>query len=239
VVKLYNASKYVLAQSGPEAPVTCDLDLSFLERLRETALRATAALDAFDYASALDLSERFFWSGFTDTYVELAKARARSESDPAGRGSAVAALQLGLKTLLRLFAPFVPYITEEIWSWGFGREPGAAPSVHRAPWPGAADFAGLPEVEGGGAVFATACALLEAVNRAKAAQGATVGRHVARLRVAANAATLARLTRVQGDALSAARVLAHETETRADLDDDVFEVPALELAPPPAQEPRA
>src|SRR6185436_16855128 len=66
---------------------------------------------------ALAQSERFFWSGFTDSYVEIVKARARSESDAAGRASAVAALQRGKDALLRLFAPFLPYITEEVWSW--------------------------------------------------------------------------------------------------------------------------
>ncbi|PYQ23381.1 MAG: valine--tRNA ligase, partial [Acidobacteria bacterium] len=80
--KLFNVSKFVLTQSGPDMPITRDLDLSFLVRLRETAEQASAALDAFEYASALDASERFFWNGFTDTYVALVKARARSESDP-------------------------------------------------------------------------------------------------------------------------------------------------------------
>jgi valyl-tRNA synthetase len=238
VVKIYNAAKYVLAQSGPEAPATHALDLAFLARLRETVERASAAMDAFEYAVALDLVERFFWSGFTDTYVEMVKARARCEDDPAGRGSAVAALQLGLKTLLRLFAPFLPYVTEEVWSWGFDREGGGegrARSIHRAAWPGAADFAGLA---GDGAVFDTAVALLESVHRAKSAAGATVGRHLRRLHVAAGPATAARFERVQGDVLAAARVQAHQLERREGLDDDVFEVLAAELAPlAPKEEP--
>ncbi len=239
VVKLYNAAKYVLGQSGPAAPVSHDLDLSFLARLRETVAQATAAMEEFDYAVALDVSERFFWGGFTDTYVELAKARARSEDDAPGRGSALAALQFGLRTFVRLFAPFLPYVSEEIWSWGFDREAGAAASVHRAAWPSADEFAGLREIADGGAVFQTACAFLEAVNRAKSAQGATVGRHVARLAVAASPASAARFARVQGDALAAARVQAYTLEARADLADDVFEVLSAELGAPPAQEPRA
>ena len=111
VMKLYNASKYALAQSAAEGPVGHPLDLGFLARLGETAARATALLDDLDYAGALDVVERFFWSGYTDNYLELVKARARSETDAAGRSSAVAAAQLGLSVLLRLFAPYLPYVT--------------------------------------------------------------------------------------------------------------------------------
>ena len=96
----------------------------------------------------------------------------------------MAALQLGLKVFLRLFAPYLPYITEEAWSWGFARTEGV-PSIHRAAWPGPADFAGLRAVEGGGATFDAAGGFLEAVHRAKSQAGASVGRHLARLRVAA------------------------------------------------------
>jgi valyl-tRNA synthetase len=234
VVKLFNASKFVLAQSGPEAPITRPLDLSFLSRLRETVARAGEALDAFEYAAALDATERFFWSAFTDAYVEMVKARARSEDDAAGRGSAVAALRLALKTLLRLFAPFLPYITEEVWSWEFA-DGAASRSIHRAAWPGPADFSGLPAVEGEGAVFAAACAFLEAVHRAKSALGASVGRHLASLRVAASPRTVRLLEPALGDVLAAARVMDHAIEPREGAEDGGFEVVEARLAEPPAR----
>src|SRR4029453_16882661 len=153
VTKLFNASKFVLSQTGEEAPVTSELDRSFLVRLRETVERGTQAMD--DYASALDTVERFFWSGFTDTYVEMVKARARSETDAAGRGSALTSLHLALETFLRLFAPFLPFITEEVWSWGFAHSE-RSPTIHRAAWPGEKDFSAVPAVEGGGEVFGAA-----------------------------------------------------------------------------------
>ena len=235
VTKLFNASKFVLAQSGPAAPIEREMDLAFLARLRETVERASAALEAFEYAVALESVERFFWSGFTDTYVEMVKTRARSETDPAGRGSAVAALQLALKTFLRLFAPFLPFITEEVWSWGFAKTE-ECPSIHRAPWPSAAEFDGLPAVEGGSAVFDAAVGLLEAVHRAKSTAGASVGRHVDRLRVAASPATVARVERTKDDVLAAARVAAHEFEGRDGIEDGVFEVLECALAAPPPPE---
>jgi valyl-tRNA synthetase len=146
----------------------------------------------------------------------------------------VAALQLALKTFLRLFAPFLPYIAEEVWSWSFAQAE-ACPSVHRAPWPTAAEFEGLPDVAGGSAAFDAAVGLLEAVHRAKSTAGASVGRHVDRLRVAASPATVARLERAKDDVLAAARVAAHEIEGRDGIEDGVFEVLecALAAVPPP------
>jgi valyl-tRNA synthetase len=229
VTKLFNASKFVLGQTAPAGPIVRELDLSFLARLRETVERASEAMDSFEHSAAMDVVERFFWGGFTDTYVEMVKARARSESDPAGRASAVATLRLALKTFLRLFAPFLPYITEEIWSWSFAEAEGS-PSVHKAPWPSAGEFSGLAAVEGDGAVFGATVAFLEAVRRAKSASGATVGRHVSRLRVASSARTADLLGRALDDALAAARVQEHAFETRDGMEDGTFEVPELELA---------
>jgi valyl-tRNA synthetase len=232
VTKIFNASKFVLGQTGPEGPITRDLDRSFLAGLRETVAKASAALEELEYASALDAVERFFWSGFTDTYVEMVKARARSETDCAGRASAIGALQLALRTFLRLFAPFLPYVTEEVWSWRFAKD-GASPSVHRAAWPGADDFARVPSVEGEGAVFGAAVALLEAVHKAKSANGASVGRHVARLHAVAHPTTAAFVGRALHDVLAAARVAEHRLETREDLEPGVFEVESIEFAPNP------
>ncbi|HEY7513482.1 MAG TPA: valine--tRNA ligase, partial [Vicinamibacteria bacterium] len=232
VTKLFNASKFVLSQTGPEGSVSAELDRSFLARLRDTVEKATAAMDEYEYASALDAVERFFWSGFTDTYVEMVKARARSETDAAGRASALAALQIALKAFLRLLAPFLPFITEEVWSWGFARSEGAA-SIHHAPWPGEADFAGVPPVEGGGQVFGAAVAFLEAVNRAKSAGGASVGRHVTRIAVATSPRTADLFARAQDDVLAAARCLQHRVERREGMEEGAFEVVEIEFAPLP------
>jgi valyl-tRNA synthetase len=229
VLKVFNASKYVLSQSAPEGPVTHPLDLSFLVRLGQTVDKATAAFEDLDYASALDAVERFFWSGFTDNYLEMVKARARAEADPAGRASAVGALQRALSVFLRLLAPCLPYVTEEAWSWGLARATGAQ-SVHRAPWPSAADFGGLPVVDGGGESFDAACAFLEAVRRAKSAAGATVGRHLSRLRMATSPGTAARLAPCLDDLRAAARAEGDVLEARDGVADGVFEVVAMELA---------
>ena len=132
-IKILNASRFALGFGG-DAPLEVDpslithpLDRAMLARLARLVDEATAAFDNFDYARALERTEGFFWN-FTDDHVELVKARAY-EGDPADRDSARHALWLAISTLLRLFAPFLPFVTEEVWSWW------QAGSVHRAPWP--------------------------------------------------------------------------------------------------------
>jgi valyl-tRNA synthetase len=230
VTKIFNAGKFALAQSGPLRPISNELDRAFAARLRELAESATRSFEDWNHAQALQETESFFWSRYTDAYLELVKLRARDESPSGadGRGSAVAALRLGLSVLLRLFAPFVPYITEEVWSWHFAAATGA-PSIHRAPWPGDADFAGIapPEDEGS---FEIAMACFAAIHKAKADAAVSAGREILRLTIAANPKTLARLARVLDDVLAAARCHEHTLAAQDDLADGAFEIRDAEFA---------
>ena len=83
VTKLFNAGKFVLAQSGEVHPIEAELDRAFAFALRDLVARATTAFERFNHAQALADTESFFWSAFTDSYLELAKLRARG--DDAGR----------------------------------------------------------------------------------------------------------------------------------------------------------
>jgi valyl-tRNA synthetase len=141
----------------------------------------------------------------------------------------VVSLRLGLKTLLRLLAPFLPYVTEEAWSWFFASQ--EARSVHIAPWPGDADFAELPDAQEHGMIFDAAVAFLESVHRAKTTAGASVGRHLEQLCCAAHPRTAALLRRVKDDLLSAARASALEIAERADIAEGHVEITKIELAP--------
>jgi len=225
VTKLFNAGKFVLGQEGEVAPIGDELDRAFVDRLRALIERVTGLLEEFEYAQALAETESFFWHDFTDTFLELVKARARAASG----GSAIAALRLGLSVLLRLFAPMLPYITEEVWSWVFAEETGA-PSIHRAPWPGPDDVAGIAAPADGGC-FDLAVAALAAINKAKSEGGVSVGRAVAGVTLAANAATLARLAPVLDDVLASARATGHVLESRDALADGAIEVTGIAFAP--------
>ena len=139
--KIFNASRFVLLQLdrgersyelGP-AQIAEPLDRALARQLRELVEKVTERFECFDYAAALQATEGLFWE-FCDDYVELVKVRAYEESDSQARRSAHAALGLALRTFLRLFAPILPTVTEEVWSWRFASE-GRLRSIHTSPWP--------------------------------------------------------------------------------------------------------
>jgi valyl-tRNA synthetase len=177
--------------------------------------RTSAAFEEFEYSKALEETEAFFWSHLTDNYLELVKRRARSEEDPEGRASALAGLRLGLSVLLRLLAPILPTITEEVWSWAFAGETGHR-SIHQSPWPGAADFEGIP-APGNAGSFALAAEAIAAIRRARTEASLGMGRPLKLCRLRASAADLEALAEVRADVLAAANapVLETSAEERA------------------------
>ena len=118
-IKLLNAAKFILGFDAPAsldlAQVTSPLDRSMLQNLAAVVADATAALENYDHARALEIAETFFWT-FCDDYLELVKERAYGE-DSAEKTSAVVALRVALTAFLRLFAPVLPFAAEEAWSW--------------------------------------------------------------------------------------------------------------------------
>ncbi len=239
VTKIFNAGKFVLGQQGPLAPISSELDLAFVASLRRLVEQATRDFDDFNYAHVLQETESFFWTHFTDTYLELAKPRARrfgdgecpDEASSAASGSAIAGLRLGLDVLLRMLAPTLPYITEEVWSWAFADEKGE-PTIHRAPWPGEPDFADIP-APANPASFDLAVAAFTAINKCKADHEVSMGREVESLTLAANAATLEAVSPVLDDVLAATRCRQHSLAERGDLEDGVFDAREPSFAPKP------
>jgi valyl-tRNA synthetase len=223
VTKLFNAGKFVLGREGDLHPITCEIDRAFIAKLRVLVASASTDIEDYRYANALEKVESFFWSQFTDTYIELAKPRAWGTIGEAHeRGSGFHALRLGLNVLLRLFAPVLPYITEEVWSWVFARETGHA-SIHVAPWPSALDFEGIAAPDAPGSFdLATSC--FNAINKAKSDAGVSAGRVAERLTVRANDKTLAALAPVIRDVAGAARCQSYSIAVDASLEDGAFAV---------------
>ncbi len=127
-IKVLNASRFALSAASPQGAIVAPVDRAMIRSLSALVDEATAAFEAYDYARALQRTETFFWR-FCDDYLELVKGRRYGEQGADAAGSANAALTAALSVLLRLFAPFLPFVTEEVWSWW------QAGSIHTAPWP--------------------------------------------------------------------------------------------------------
>jgi valyl-tRNA synthetase len=226
-----------LAQTGEVHPVSCELDRAFVSELAKLVERVTAHYESWNFAHALQETESFFWTHFTDTYLELAKPRARWYADGvevervAESGSAVASLRLGFNVLLRLLAPVMPYITEEIWSWTFADETGEH-SIHQAPWPSAEQFASI-EAPADPQSFDLAVAALAAINKCKADNEVSLGREIEKLTLRASRATFDRFGAVEGDVMAAVRCLGHQREEDSGMEDGEVAIGEIVFAAKP------
>jgi valyl-tRNA synthetase len=194
-VKILNASRFVLGFGDDPAPdaINHPLDRSMLAGLSDVVAGCTEALERYDYARALEIAESSFWE-WTDDYLELVKARAYDGGE-AGE-SAHAALQISLSVYLRLFAPFLPFVTEEVWSWWRDG------SVHRSDWPSTEELLGFG---GDPRVLSETSRVLAGVRRAKSDAKASMRAEVEVVTVTGTAEELDRVRMAEDDLMAAAR----------------------------------
>ena len=245
-VKLLNASKFALAELPAEGEeLTHPLDRALIERMSRVVADATSSFEEYNYARALERAESFFW-WYCDFYLELVKGR-RYDTDPAVSASVSLALRLSLSVFQRLFAPFLPFVCEEVWSWW------QEGSVHRAQWPEAGELAaaaggGVAQAAGGGVTQAAGGAagrdgeangraredvalgvtadVLREVRKAKSQAKRPMRAPVTRVLVRDTAERLAALALGEGDLLQAGSI---ERLEKAEAEDGEFAV-EVELA---------
>ena len=192
--KIFNASKFamtIVANSGisdysvSADSITNETDKSWLYKLSSSLEGATKYFSTFDYAGALEVIEKRFWD-FCDNYLEIIKKRAYSEDNR----SAVLSLVKSIDVFVRAFAPFCPFVTEEIYQalpWNNGRPV----SVHLTTWPSAQEFAGIISND---VLYDSISQLTSEVRKAKTAANLTQKTPVKKLVIAAPAKVISLLS---------------------------------------------
>ncbi|MDR1188639.1 MAG: valine--tRNA ligase [Bifidobacteriaceae bacterium] len=248
-IKILNASKFALSflaeqpaepelgtvpNSGSQSSTTPDLltldpavvtdplDQSMLAALGQVIATATEALENYDHTRALEVTETFFWT-FCDDYIELVKSRVHGGAGPDGAASARTALGLALSVLLRLFAPFQPFATEEVWSWWH------ADSVHRQAWPAASELRADSTATGDPQILAVAGGVLGALRKAKSEAKVSMRTEIREATVAIPAGWTAAAVAAKADVMAAGR--ARELVLAAS-DTEAIELVAADLVPP-------
>jgi valyl-tRNA synthetase len=210
VTKIKNAARLVNGLEGDGGDAAHPLDKALSARLRALVEQVTDRWEAWDHAGALDLTESWFWNDLCDNYLELVKSRAY-DGDP----SALGTLRTALNVVTRLFAPFVPFICEEVW-----HEAGREDSIHTAPWPKVGD---LPAETDDGA-FDVAVTLLSQIRKAKSDAKVSIKTPIKQLTVSGRQEQLDLFSQISDDLLSTANVMQHEVLADESLTDPLVRV---------------
>ena len=207
-IKVLNAAKFVLTfeTSSDAAEISEPIDRAMLSALSEVVEQAGKAFQSYDHTKALEITETFFWN-FTDDYLELVKERAYGqETTPEAQASAVLALRIALHTQLRLLAPFIPFATEEAWSWW------QEGSIHRSAWPQSAELESFTRGQSG-TMLKTASEALMGIRKAKSDQQLSMKAEITSLTINAPEDKLQELKHIESDLCSVGKIekIAFET----------------------------
>lgn len=183
VTKLYNAAKFVLSHDSYSTSNLIELDSSFIDELLKLVDNVTHYYNSYQFAQGLQITEEFFWNTFTDNYLELVKKRVfNSEGDD--KASAVTSLRMGLSVILRLLAPVLPTITDEIWSWCFSDETKTL-SIHQSKWPNKEEFKELNKSKYKNSLE-VAIKAIRSVRQSKTSEGIGLGKPVEKMKITTN-----------------------------------------------------
>ncbi len=136
ITKLFNANRFVfmnLKDFNFKKPSKLEkIDKLFLSKLNSLVKNVTKGFENYEYSKAKSKTERFFWNMFADNYLETVKKRIYQNKK--GKESAQYTLYKSLLTILKLFSPITPFITEEIYQENF-KKIEKNKSIHVSEWP--------------------------------------------------------------------------------------------------------
>jgi valyl-tRNA synthetase len=219
VTKLWNAARFaerfIAAYRPPgRTPALSPADRWILSKMQLLIRRATQLLREYDYASAKSETEDFFWHDLADNYLEMCKQRLYDENSPTHEGARYALYHI-LRPTLKLFAPFLPHVTEEVYQGVFQATDGYE-SIHISGWPEANEALLDVEAERGGEILVE---VATAVRRYKSERNLSLGAQLGRLYLATQDASLVALLRdAEADLISITRARQVRVGAQRDLD---------------------
>jgi valyl-tRNA synthetase len=183
VAKLWNVHSFSRRFLSDYAPGGTTSGLTAADRWILGALatlidRCTDALENYDYATAKNDVENFFWHHLADNYLEMVKGRLYDDADN-GRDAARYTLHHVVLNVLKLFAPFLPFVTDTAYRDLFSGWDGA-PSIHVACWPEAEPSWRNAGAEEAGGVLLDVAAF---VRRYKSERSMSLGAPIERLTI--------------------------------------------------------
>ena len=221
-MKVLNVSKFVLQGEQADGAVTEPLDRGMLQNLAALVDEATAELENYEYAKALAKIESFFWD-FCDNYVEAAKSRRYGDFGADAAASASTAMRLALSVMLRLLAPYLSFVCDEVWSWT------NSGSVHRAAWPTRGEIVAVSGTDESARQAVThVTEALNAIRKGKVDQKVSIGTPVLQVVYQAAEDAIACLRLVERDLKAASRTEGLVLRSGAE--------PAVEITLKPAAE---
>ncbi len=173
------------------------LDKSWMKKLSFTAQEAMKAFEKNNYSNALEAIEKTFWD-FCDNYVEVVKARAYDLNDISAKSS----LMLTIDTFAKLFAPFCPFVSEEIFqtrSWATN-----CSSVHVSSWPKAEDFKDISSEDT--ILYESVVFINSEIRKFKTSEGVSLKTNIESVNIYTDDALLSKLKDVISDIANVAKI---------------------------------
>jgi len=172
-VKLHNVARFLSMHIGTKGDGELEhADVWIMQELNTAIKGATKAFDEYSYSRARDILDGFFWAKFTDYYIEFIKYRLFGDN-PDSKAAAVATLKTVFSAILKMYAPILPFITEQIYQELYRNEDGAK-SIHLSQWPEPVESTNALDVSD----FEQAIAAIDEIRKYKAQENMPLGKEI-------------------------------------------------------------